>query len=155
MLVQHADERHEQSAVQAVFVEIVRRHVRCRDHDDTAREQLREQPAQNHRIGDVGDVELIEAQQPGFFRKLLGHELDRILAFVLAAFHLLPDVVNAFVHVEHEFVKMRAALAFDRTRLEKEIHQHGLAAPDLAVNVETLDRRQRAGTAGKQPAERR
>ncbi len=38
-LFEHVDERHEQSAIQAVLVEIVRRHVRRRHHDDAALEQ--------------------------------------------------------------------------------------------------------------------
>ncbi len=66
---------------------------------------------------------------------------DRILAGVLAEFHLLPERMNALVHVDHEFVEMRAALAHDRARLEEQIHQHGLAASDIAVDVKALDRR--------------
>ena len=113
------DERHEQRAVQSVFVEIVRRHVRGGDHDDAALEQLREQPAENHGVGDIGDVEFVEAEQPGLLRELRRRQPDRIFAFVLAEFHLLPEGVNAFVHVEHEFVKMRAALARDRAASKK------------------------------------
>ena len=74
---------------------------------------------------------------------------------MLAALHVLPHAVNALVHVEHEFVKMGAALALDGARLEEEIHQHGLAAADLAIDVQTFDLRQRALAAGEQPAERR
>jgi len=74
---------------------------------------------------------------------------------VFAAFHFLADGVNAFVHVEHELVKMRAAFALDRTGFEEEIHQHGLAASDIAVDVEALERRQSAFPAREQPAERR
>ena len=74
---------------------------------------------------------------------------------MLAEFHLLPNGMDAFVHVEHEFVKMRAALAHDRARLEEQIHQHRLAAADIAVDVETLDRGSALLAAGEQPAERR
>ena len=155
VLFQHVDERHEQRAVQAVLVEILRRHVRGRHHHDAALEQLREQPSEDHGVGDVGDVEFVEAEQPSLLGKLVGDVPDRILACVLAEFHFLAEGVDALVHVEHEFVKMRAALARDRARLEEKIHQHGLAASDVAVDVETLDRRQRALAAGEQPAERR
>src|SRR6185437_5622372 len=58
-------------------------------------------------------------------------------------------------YVQHELVEMRTALARHRARLKKQIHQHGLAAADLAVNVESFDWRQRARAFGKQPAERR
>src|SRR3974390_754772 len=46
---------------------------------------------------------------------------------------------------------MGAALVLDRALLEKQIHQHGLAAPDVAVNVEAA--RRRFVLVGKQPAE--
>ena len=60
--LQQADERQEQRAVEPVLVEVVRRHVRCRDHHDAQIEQPREQPAEDHRIGDVGDMEFVEAE---------------------------------------------------------------------------------------------
>ena len=69
------------------------------------------EPPENHGVGDVGDVKLIEAEQPGLVGQRVGDQPDRIFAFMLAALHFLPDRVNAFVHVQHEFVKMRAALA--------------------------------------------
>ena len=155
MLLEHVDERHEQCAVQAFVVEVRGRHVRGGDHDDTAIEQLREQPAEDHGVGDVGDVEFIEAKQPGLLRQLAGHEFDRILAGMLALFHLLPERINALMHVDHEFVEMRATLALHGARLEEQIHQHGLAAPDLAVDVEAFDARLLFGAAAEQPAERR
>ena len=117
------------------------------------REQLREQPAEDHGVGDVGDVEFVEAEQPGLVEQLLGDEPDRIFAFVLAELHLLAQRKNALVHVEHEFVKMRAALARHRTCFEEQIHQHGLAAADVAEDVEALERRFLA--VAEQPAERR
>ena len=69
-------------------------------------------------------------------------------------FDLLPERVDALVHVGHEFVEMHAALALDRRRREEQIHQHGLAAADLAENVEALDRLLRALARAEQPAER-
>ena len=56
MLIQQVDERHEQRAVQAVLIELDRRHVRGGHDHDAVREQLREQPAEDHGVGDVGDV---------------------------------------------------------------------------------------------------
>ena len=147
------DERHEQRAVQTVLVELVRRHVRGGDDHDAEREQLREQPAEDHGVGDVGDMKFVEAEQPGFLEQRFGDKSDRIFAFVLAELHLLAQRENAFVHVEHEFVKMRAALARHRTRFEEQIHQHCFAAADVAVDVEALERRVLAVT--EQPAERR
>ena len=100
-------------------------------------------------------MEFVEAEQPRFLRELRCGESDRIVTGVLADFHLLAKAVDALMNVEHEFMEVRAALALHRTCREEQIHQHGLAAADLAVDVETLDRRQRAFASGKQPAERR
>ena len=88
-----------------------------------------------------------------FFRDGSRDRRDRIVAFDLAAFQLLPVDVHALMHVRHEFVEMRAPLARDRARLEEQIHQHGLAAADLAVKIEALDRLFRL-LPPEQPAER-
>src|SRR5712664_872475 len=45
------------------------------------------------------------------------------------------------MHLGHEFVEMRAALVHDQALLKKHIHQHGLAAPDVAVDIEAARRR--------------
>ena len=79
---------------------------------------------------------------------------DRILA-VAVGFVLLAEVPHALVHVGHEFVEMHAPLAPDRRGLEEQVHQHGLAAADLAVDVESLDRLLLALAGAEQPAERR
>src|SRR5580692_11103222 len=97
-------------------------------------------------------MEFVEAEQPGLIEQLLGNKPDRIFAVVLAELHLLPQRENALMHVKHEFVKMRAALAEHRTRFEEQIHQHRLAAPDVAVDVEALERRLLA--VAEQPAQR-
>src|SRR4051812_48680120 len=61
--------------------------------------------------------------------------------------------MHALVHIGHEFMEMRAALALNRARFEEQVHQHGLAAADLAVKVEALERLLRLLPA-EQPAER-
>jgi hypothetical protein len=48
---------------------------------------------------------------------------------------------------------MHAALAHHRARLEKQVHQHGLAAADIAENVEAA-RRVFVITRAEQPADR-
>ena len=54
--------------------------------------------------------------------------------------NVLPEAVDALVHVGHELVKVGPALVFDRARFEEQVHQHGLAAADLAMDVDALDR---------------
>ena len=140
LLAQQSDEREEQRAVEPVLVEIVRRDVRGRDHDDALLEQPREQPAEDHRVGDVGDVEFVEAQEPGFLGERVGNEADRVAVRDAAGLHLLAHAVEPLVHVRHELMEMRAPLALHRARGEEQVHQHGLAAPDVAVNIKPLDR---------------
>ena len=54
----------------------------------------------------------------------------------------------------HEGMKMNAPLAGDGGMREEEIHQHGLAAADLAKNVEALEPFGRPAEAAKQAARR-
>ena len=84
MLLEQRDERQEQRAVEPVLVELVGRDVRGRHHHDAELEQPREQPAEDHRVGDVGDVEFVEAEQPGLLGDRRGGEPDRIVAVDLA-----------------------------------------------------------------------
>src|ERR1700688_2774816 len=55
LLFEQVDEWHEQRAVQTVLVKFVGRNVRGGDDHDAEVEQLREQPAEDHGVGDVGD----------------------------------------------------------------------------------------------------
>src|SRR6185437_6166094 len=116
-------------------------------------EQPREQPSENHGVGDVGDMEFIEAQKPGFFRDRGRRALDRIVLAGLAVLDILPVDMNALVHVGHEFVEMHAAFANDCTGFKKEIHQHRLAAANLSVDVEALKGRVSLFTFSEKPAE--
>ena len=68
-------------------------------------------------------------------------------------FSALPDLAHALVHVGHEFVEMRAPLALHVARVKEQVHQHGLAAADVAIDVQALDRPARFA-AREQPAER-
>jgi hypothetical protein len=93
-------------------------------------EQLAEQPVQNHRIGNVRYVELIETNQPVAFRDTARQCVERIsLSFQLIE---LP------VHFTHELVKMQTRLALDRHHLEEAVHQEALAASDAAPQVKAL-----------------
>ena len=80
VLLDERDERQEQRTIEAVLVKLARRYVRCRDHHHTELEQVLEQSPKNHGVGDVGDVELVEAKQPRLLCDRRGGEGDRILA---------------------------------------------------------------------------
>src|SRR4051794_33769776 len=55
------------------------------------------------------------------------------------------------MHICHEFMEMRAAFLLHWTVFEEHVHQHGLAAADVAVDVEASRRRPVA--VREQPAE--
>ena len=58
------------------------------------------------------------------------HGPDGIVALDLAGLQLRAPGVNALVHVGHEGMEMDPALAPHRQCVEKQVHQHGLAAAD-------------------------
>jgi hypothetical protein len=62
--------------------------------------------------------------------------------------------MHAIVHVGHEFVEMGAALTDGGRAFEEQVHQHGLAATDLAAHIEALDRRRIFFVDAEEPAER-
>ena len=78
-----------------------------------------------------------------------------ILAVVAAGFGRRAKAADPLVHIEHELVEMDAALAQHRRGLEEQVHEHGLAAPDIAIKVEAFVQVVALLTpGGKQPAER-
>ena len=57
--------------------------------------------------------------------------------------------MQAIVHLEHEFVKVDAALPGHRRIVEEEVHQHGLAAADRTPDVKTVRAHRLLGRAGQ------
>ena len=134
---QESDEGQELVALQATLIEVVRRPVRGRHHDDAMLEEGGEEPPQDHRIGDIGDVEFVKADKRAFAGDLFrecGDKVD-LLGF------LLPPVMQLLMHFQHEGVEMHAALLLHLNMGEEQIHQHRLAATDPAIEIETLRRR--------------
>src|SRR5262249_14779557 len=102
-----------------------------------------------------GHVKLVEAQEPRLLRDRCCRQPDRILAVGRAELDLTAKLAHAIMHVAHELVEVRAPLALDRARSEKQVHQHGLAAADIAVEAEAAERLVRACARTNQPAQRR
>ena len=91
-------------------------------------EQRRQQPVQDHRVGHVADVELVEADQakatrdaPPEFVQWIGRALE-FLQFA--------------VHLAHELVEVQPCLARQRHGLEEAVHQEALAPPHATVHVD-------------------
>ena len=95
-------------------------------------------------------MKFVEAQQPGLVENRICRQRDDVGIAEFAASDVLAIAVDALMHLGHEFVEMRAALVRDGGLLEEQVHQHGLAAADLAVNVKPA---RRLAVVGKQPAE--
>ena len=72
-------------------------------------------------------VEASSQASPRCLRAIAGTGRPR--AFLLA---LGPQRVQARMDLEHEFVEMHAAAFFSTGAREEEIHQHRLAAADVA-----------------------
>ncbi len=106
VLFQQFDSRQKARALQTFFVEIVGRHVRRCDQRHPAIEQATEQSAEQHRIGDVGHEELVEADDAGFLRDLCGDQLQRV-GLVLMFLQLV-------VHRLHEAMEVAALAVFER-----------------------------------------
>src|SRR5665213_1864749 len=145
LALEKLDEGQETFALQAALVELAGRAVRGRDHDDAAIEQRLEQPPQDHRIGDVGDMEFVEAEHRCIVGDDRGDGTDRV------AFFGLPRM-DAVMHLDHEGVEMDAPLMRQAQRLVEHVHQHGLAAADRAAEIEPLRRLGDAQAYARRPA---
>ena len=134
LLLEQFDRRQDAITVQPVRIEVVGVEVRGRDDADAVREQRDEQAVQDHRVGHVGDVELVEADQPEAPRDAPPEFVER----VDGAF----EVLQFAVHLAHELVEVQARLAQQRHFVEEAVHQEALAAADAADHVDaTRDRR--------------
>ena len=147
--LEQRDERQEAIAVEAVLVEPVGRPVGGRDHGQAALEQALEQPAQDHGVGDVDDVELVEAEQAIALGDVGGQDLQRVLGRPG-----LAQLVQAALHLEHELVEVDAPMRHAPQAVGEQVHQHGLAAADAAMEVDAPRRRHRLPARGRSPGGR-
>ena len=141
-LLQELDERQEELAVEAVLVEGVRRPVGGRDKRHAAREQGLEQPPKDHGVGDVRDLEFVEAEQSGALGHQIGHRRNGIVALVLAepgaplGCVACAPLADKSVDLAHEDMEVRAPLFRNGDDVEEQIHQHRFAAADRAPQID-------------------
>ncbi len=133
--------------MQTVLVELVSMPVGCGDKGHAAVEQRREQARQDHRIGDVADLHFIETHDPPPRRQRIGSGDDRIGCPGLSRrMHLV-------LRQNHEIMEMQAewrdAGYGGGQRIMEHVHQHRLAAPDAAMDIEATRLRR---PAQRQPA---
>lgn len=79
MFLEQGDRRQETGALQAVLVQAVRHDVGGRHQAHAVLEQLFQQGGEDHRIGDVGDEELVEADHPRLVGEALADDGQRVL----------------------------------------------------------------------------
>ena len=135
LLADQRDEGQEELAIEPAFIEPVRFGVGGGHDHHAAIEQLLEQPPQDHRIGDIGDLKFVEAEQRGLVRNRFGHRRDGIGMFAALTFRM-----DARVNIDHESVEVHARFLFERGQLEEQIHQHGFSASDIAPDIDSARR---------------
>ncbi len=128
MLLQQLDGRQDAVTVQAVRVQVVRMEVGGRDDADAVGEQRLQQAMQDHRIGDIRDVKLIETDETETAR-------DAAAKLVQGVDGAL-EVLQFPVHLAHELVEVQSRLAGERDGLEKAVHQEALAAAHTTMHVD-------------------
>jgi len=93
-------------AESAFLVEIVGRYVRGGHQRDAAIEQSAKKIAQDHRIADVADEQLVETQHACLASNLVRNQLQRISAILMFS--------KLVVHGLHEAVEVAALLVLER-----------------------------------------
>lgn len=111
-------------------------------------ESLKESP-EDHGICNVRNLELIKTEDIGLPGEISCDGCDWVSAVSTAdacaaspadEAHGEFGGMDTFVYVDHEGVKVDATFPGHRRRkgVEEEVHEHGLAGTDVAVEVETL-----------------
>ena len=148
--LQQGDEGQEQRTLEPAGIEIVRHGVGGADHDHPAGEQASEQAAPHHGVGDIGDLEFVEAEQADFAGDIPRQYVDGV-GMTGGAQRMQPAV-----DLKHEGGEMDAALLRFGGGVEEQVHQHGLAASDRTPQVKPARGRRLVGeNLAEQPARRR
>ena len=141
-MLEQRDRRQQVLPLQAVRIKVVGPVVRRQNEHRAEPEQRGQQPAKDHRVGDVGNVKFVEADQPVAAGDPRRHRRQR----VFLARERLQLVVDAF----HESMKVNAGLAPQRNGRIKGIHQEALAAADASPQVDAAWRQRRMEPASQQ-----
>ena len=127
MPLEQCDRREEAGTLQTVAVQTARRTVGRADQYHALLQERVEESCQDHRVGDVADVELVQAEHLRISPHPGRDANQRV--------RLVAKLVQACVHFLHEAMEMLAADGHAGVRA-KEIHQPGLAAAHAAPEVD-------------------
>ena len=133
LFLEQGNERRKQLTVQTVLVKVIRRAVRCRHHNNTARKQCLEQTPDQHRIGNVRYLHLVKSQEPHLVGQLCRNGRERVINTGFA------NLRHLGVNPLHERMKM-AALFGGIDLIVQQVHQHRFAAPDTSPHIQAADR---------------
>ena len=119
------------------------------DTDDAVSGECLEESPEDHGICNVRDLEFVKTEDVGLPGEISRDGCDWVTAVPTAdtcatsaadKAHGEFGGMDTFVHVDHERVKVDATFAGDGRGegVEEEVHEHGLAGADVAVEVEAL-----------------
>ena len=126
------DEWKKQVPVETVFVQLAWMEVRCCANNGAKPIEVFEQAPDDHCVRDVLDLHFIQADHTDIFGKLLRHRGNRIVDL------RLTNVVQGRMDLLHEVEKVHPSLALCSREFKEQVHEHRLAATDLAPNVESF-----------------
>lgn len=136
-LMDHIDERQEQVPLQPIEIQVFWRPIRSNKHHNSVLHETLKQPFQDHGISDVQHLELIDEEERQVLDKSVACDLDRLARFA-SEFHV--ELVLHLVHQKHEFLVVKALLAFaDVEALVEEFNHVGLARARFSVEVHRAD----------------
>jgi hypothetical protein len=115
-------------------VRTIGRSIGGRNNDHVPLPELVEESSEQHGIGNVGHLELIEAEQLRLRAYLLHHVVERIFFEHLMLRAVLVDLL---VHGLHERVEVHARLVHLAHVMHEEVHEHRLAAAHAAPDVQS------------------
>ena len=123
--------------METVLVQLVGMPVRGRDNRDATLEKRREEPGQDHRVGNVANLHFVETHHAAARREPIGGGGNRIGRAGLAR------RMDRILRHHHEIVKMQPE-RMDRVvprqkRAMKHVHQHRLATTNTAMDIESGD----------------
>ena len=127
-LFEEGDCGEEAVAGEAVGVEVVGGVVGGHDEAGSAVQHSAKHSGEYHRVGDVGDMEFVKADELVFLREGVG-DFGEGVGFAFAGFHV-------GVEAAHELVEVGAHFALAAGVQEEAVHEEGFAASDAAVEVE-------------------
>ncbi len=131
-LLDECDRRQELAALQAIRIQLVRRAVGGGDQHHALGLQALQQTAQQHGIGDVTHMELVEAEQLAVAGKIACDGWHRVDLAGVSTEHL--------VDMLHEAVEMPTLLARDVHPGKERVHHEALAAADATPEIQPRDR---------------